>query len=79
MTGTELKIVTPAETEVLGPEVDRLATLHTNARTTKGGQCGAPVPRRRRSARTPMSSSVLILTCASGVSRGHRARPATFC
>ena len=33
MTGTELKIVTPAETEVLGPEVDRLATLHTNART----------------------------------------------
>ena len=33
MTGTELKIVLPAETEVLGPEVDRLATLHTNART----------------------------------------------
>ena len=33
MTGTELKIVTPAETEVLGPEVDRLARLHTNART----------------------------------------------
>ena len=33
MTGTELKMVTPAETEVLGPEVDRLATLHTNART----------------------------------------------
>jgi len=33
MTGTELTIVTPAATEVLGPEVDRLATLHTNART----------------------------------------------
>jgi len=33
MTGTELEIVTPAETEILGPEVDRLATLHTNART----------------------------------------------
>ena len=32
MTGTELKIVTPAETEILGPEVDRLPTLHTNAR-----------------------------------------------
>ncbi len=31
--GTELKIITPAATEVLGPEVDRLATLHTNART----------------------------------------------
>jgi integrase/recombinase XerD len=33
MTGTDLKIVTPAATEILGPEVDRLATLHTNART----------------------------------------------
>jgi site-specific recombinase XerD len=33
MTGTELKIITPAATEVLGPEVDRLATLHTNAKT----------------------------------------------
>ena len=33
MTGTELKIIMPAATEVLGPEVDRLATLHTNART----------------------------------------------
>src|SRR5262245_47582307 len=33
MIGTELKIISPAETEVLGPEVDRLATLHTNART----------------------------------------------
>ena len=33
MTGTELKIVLPAETEVLGSEVDRLPTLHTNART----------------------------------------------
>jgi hypothetical protein len=36
MTGTELKIITPAATEVLGPEVDRLATLHTNARTGAG-------------------------------------------
>ena len=35
MTGTELKIVTPAETEILGPEVDRLPTLHTNARTDR--------------------------------------------
>jgi hypothetical protein len=33
VTGTELEIVTPAATEILGPEVDRLATLHTNART----------------------------------------------
>ena len=33
MTGTELKVITPAATEVLGPEVDRLATLHTNAQT----------------------------------------------
>src|SRR5262249_39573035 len=33
MTGTELEIVTPAATEILGPEVDRRATLHTNART----------------------------------------------
>jgi hypothetical protein len=33
MTGTELEIVTPATTEILGPDVDRLATLHTNART----------------------------------------------
>ena len=31
--GTELDIVTPAATEILGPEVDRLATLHTDART----------------------------------------------
>jgi len=28
VTGTELEIVTPAATEILGPEVDRLATLH---------------------------------------------------
>jgi integrase/recombinase XerD len=35
MAGTELKIITPAATEVLGPEVDRLATLHTNARTDR--------------------------------------------
>jgi len=33
MTGTELKIITPAATEVLGPEVERLATVHTNARS----------------------------------------------
>jgi site-specific recombinase XerD len=33
MTGTELKIITPAVSEVLGPDVDRLATLHTNAKT----------------------------------------------
>ena len=33
MTGTELKIVTPGATEVLGPEVERAPTLHTNART----------------------------------------------
>jgi hypothetical protein len=31
LTGTELKIITPAATEVLGPEVDRLATVYTNA------------------------------------------------
>ena len=33
MTGTELEIVTPAASEILGPEVDRLTTLHTNALT----------------------------------------------
>ena len=33
MTGTELQIITPAATEVLGPDVHRLATLHTNAKT----------------------------------------------
>ena len=33
MTGTELEIVAPAATEILGPEVDRLATPHTNVRT----------------------------------------------
>jgi site-specific recombinase XerD len=35
MTGTDLKIITPAATEVLGPYVDRLATLHTNAKTDR--------------------------------------------
>ena len=35
MTGTELEIITPAATEILDPEVDRLATLHTNARTDR--------------------------------------------
>jgi integrase/recombinase XerD len=33
MTGTDLKIVTPAATEILGPDVHRLATIHTNAKT----------------------------------------------
>ena len=33
MTGTELQIITPAAPEVLDPEVHRLATLHTNAKT----------------------------------------------
>jgi integrase/recombinase XerD len=32
MTGTDLKIITPAAVEVLGPDVDRLATVQTNAR-----------------------------------------------
>jgi integrase/recombinase XerD len=31
--GTDLKVITPAATEVLGPDVHRLATLHTNAKT----------------------------------------------
>jgi integrase/recombinase XerD len=35
MTGIELEIVTPAASKILGPEVDRLATLHTNARTDR--------------------------------------------
>src|SRR5262249_19240196 len=35
VTGTELEIVTPAATEIRGPEVDRLATLHTNERTDR--------------------------------------------
>jgi site-specific recombinase XerD len=35
MVGTDLKIITPAATEVLGPDVDRLATLHTNAKTDR--------------------------------------------
>ena len=35
MTGTELEIVTPAATEILGPEVDQLATLHTDARADR--------------------------------------------
>jgi hypothetical protein len=33
MVGTDLEVITPAATEVLGPDVHRLATLHTNART----------------------------------------------
>jgi integrase/recombinase XerD len=32
---TDLKVVSPAQTEVLGPDVNRLATLHTNARTDR--------------------------------------------
>jgi integrase/recombinase XerD len=35
MIGTDLKVVSPAQTEVLGPDVNRLATLHTNARTDR--------------------------------------------
>jgi len=35
VTGTELEIVTPAATEILDPDVDRLATLYTNARTDR--------------------------------------------
>jgi site-specific recombinase XerD len=35
MIGTDLKIIAPAATEVLGPDVDRLATLHTNAKTDR--------------------------------------------
>jgi len=33
MVGTDPKVITPEATEVLGPDVHRLATLHTNART----------------------------------------------
>ncbi len=33
MTGTELQVITPAVSEVLGPDVHRLASLHTNAKT----------------------------------------------
>jgi hypothetical protein len=33
MIGTELQIITPAAGEVLGPDVHRRATLHTNAKT----------------------------------------------
>jgi hypothetical protein len=35
MVGRDLKVVTPAATEVLGSDVHRLATLHTNARTDR--------------------------------------------
>jgi integrase/recombinase XerD len=35
MIGTDLKVVSPAQTEVLGPDINRLATLHTNARTDR--------------------------------------------
>jgi hypothetical protein len=35
MIGTDLKVVSPAQTEVLGPDVNRLATLHTNARNDR--------------------------------------------
>jgi site-specific recombinase XerD len=35
MAGTDLKIVTPAATEILGPDVHRLATLQTNAKTDR--------------------------------------------
>jgi hypothetical protein len=33
MIGTDLKVIAPATTEVLGPEVHRLATIFTNAKT----------------------------------------------
>ena len=35
MIGTDLEVITPATLEVLGPDVHRLATLHTNARTDR--------------------------------------------
>ena len=35
MTGAELKIIIPAASDVLVPDVDRLATLHTNAKTDR--------------------------------------------
>jgi integrase/recombinase XerD len=35
MIGTDLKVVSPAQTEVLGPEVNRPVTLHTNAKTNR--------------------------------------------
>jgi hypothetical protein len=54
VTGTELEIVTPAATEILGPEVDRLATLRTNARTeSRAAGRLAEEPRRRLSALDP--------------------------
>jgi Phage integrase, N-terminal SAM-like domain len=35
MVGTDLKVISPAATEILGPDVHRLATLHTNAKTDR--------------------------------------------
>jgi integrase/recombinase XerD len=35
MTGTDLKVIAPAATEILGPDVHRLATIHTNAKTDR--------------------------------------------
>jgi hypothetical protein len=56
------KIVLPAQTEVLGPEVDRLPTLHTNARTDTPPAriCGGPrlrtcKPPSRPCSRRPMA------------------------
>jgi hypothetical protein len=33
--GTDLKVIKPAALEVLGPDVNRVATLHTNARNDR--------------------------------------------
>jgi len=54
MVGTDLKVISPAATEVLGPDVHRLATLHTNARSDrelltvwlKSHEDGSPATRR---------------------------------
>jgi integrase/recombinase XerD len=35
MVGTDLKVIAPAATEILGPDVHRLATLHTNAKSDR--------------------------------------------
>jgi site-specific recombinase XerD len=54
MIGTDLTVISPAATEVLGPDVHRLATVHTNARTDrelltvwlKSHQDGSPATHR---------------------------------
>jgi hypothetical protein len=35
MAGTDLKVIAPAATEILGPDVHRLATLPTNAKSDR--------------------------------------------